>query len=62
MNTDEYVVKFWITNSQGYKEQRTESVMLNGKDKHRKAERIVVDKYRKSPHNQRIEIVNVTYQ
>ena len=60
-NTEEYVVKYWCVGSGGWKEQREESVFLNTKSGHKKAEAIVKAKWRKTPYFQDIEIVSVTY-
>lgn len=60
--TEEYVVKFWITNSEGYQEQQKESVFLYSKGKHKEAESIIIKKYRKKPYNTNIKIISVTYQ
>lgn len=57
MNTDEYVVKFWIREGEFYKNKK-ESVFLNGKSKHEKAEKMILNKYK----NQECQIVSVTYQ
>lgn len=63
MKPDEsYVVKFWFTNAQGFKEQREETVFLYSKGKHKKAQEEIISKYRKAPYLQHIEIVSVTYQ
>ena len=55
-----YDVKFWIRNSNGLMEQRTETIMLHSKGKHYQAEQTVRRKYRKA--NQDIVIVTVIYQ
>ena len=60
--TEEYEVKFWIRNSNGFMEQRTETIMLHSKGKHLQAEQAVKRKYRKAPYNQNITIVTVIYQ
>ena len=57
MNTDEYVVKFWIREGEFYKNKK-ESVFLNGRSKHKKAEKMILNKYK----NQECQIVSVTYQ
>lgn len=58
--TEEYVVKFWITNDIGFKEQREESVWFFSKGKHKQAEKEVKNKYRGQ--GKRVDIVSVTYQ
>lgn len=60
--TESYEVKFWIRNSNGFMEQRTETVMLRSKGNHLQAEQAVKRKYRKAPYNQEITIVTVIYQ
>lgn len=55
--TDKYVVKFWIKKSDGYYEQRCESVYLDGKDKHKQAQRIVELRFVVP-----IEVISVVYQ
>jgi len=62
MLSEEYIVKFWITNDLGFKEQREESVLLHSKGKHNKAKEFVISKYRKKPFHKDIEIISVTYQ
>lgn len=58
-----YSVRFWLTNPQGFKEQRSEQIQIIGNNKcgHKKAELGMKLKYRKAPFNQKIEVVNVTY-
>lgn len=60
--TEEYVVRFWMTNEKGFKTQSKESVFLHSKNQHQKAENAVIKKYRKEPFCQKIEIVSVVYQ
>ena len=55
-----YDVKFWIRNSNGLMEQRTETIISKGK--HYQAEQAVRRKYRKAPYNQNIVVVTVIYQ
>jgi hypothetical protein len=61
MNTEEYKVKFTIKTQSGFYEQKTESVFLNNKQSHKKAEKIVIRKYNKAPYNQKVTIISVTY-
>lgn len=58
--TEEYVVKFWITNDEGFKEQREESAWFFSKNKHKQAEKEVINKYRGK--GKKIEVISVTYQ
>lgn len=60
MLSEEYVVKFWIKNEEGFTEQQQESVFFHSKGKHKQAEKDVLNKYRKL--GKRITIISVTYQ
>jgi hypothetical protein len=55
--TDTYVVRFWVV-IDGYWKFMEETVTLNGKDKHKEAERLVAKKYK----SQDFKIVSVIYQ
>ncbi len=55
---DQYTVKFWILKDEGFREQLTETVKCgNNKNSHRKAEKIIKNKYK----NKLIEITSVRY-
>lgn len=58
--TEEYVVKFWIKNNEGFAEQREESVWFFSKDKHKQAEKAVINKYRGQ--GKKIEVISVVHQ
>ncbi len=59
---EKYYVKFWMTNEQGYREQRIEEVTLKEtKSGHKKAEQIVKEKYRQKPYLQHVDIISVIY-
>ena len=58
--TEEYVVRFWIKNNEGFMEQHKESVWFFSKGKHKQAEKEVLNKYRGQ--GKKIEIISVTYQ
>lgn len=58
--TEEYVVKFWITNEQGFKEQKEESAFFFSKGKHKQAEKEIVNKYRGK--GIKISVISVIYQ
>ena len=58
--SEEYVVKFWVTNSEGFKEQREESAFFFSKGKHKQAEKEVKDKYRGK--GIKIDVITVVYQ
>jgi hypothetical protein len=59
--TEEYVVKFWLTPKDSeYTKQVSASVFFNGKSKHKKAEELVLNKYR--GRGNKVSIISVTYQ
>ena len=58
--TEEYVVKFWLKKKDGFAEQREESVWFFSKDKHKQAEKEILNKYRGQGY--KVDIVSVTYQ
>lgn len=62
MLSEGYIVKFWITNEEGFKEQKEESVFFHSKGKHRKAKEFIISKYRKKPFCKEIDVISVTYQ
>ena len=58
--TEEYKVKFWIRNEEGFMEQRVESFFFFSKNKHKQAEKECINKYRGI--GKKIEIISVIYQ
>ncbi len=58
--TEEYVVKFWVTNDEGFKEQKEESAYFFSKGKHKQAEKEIVNKYRGI--GKKISVISVIYQ
>ena len=60
-NTEEYVVKFWLKKpEEEFVKQHSESVWFSSKDKHKQAEKTILDKYNGT--GCKIEIISVTYQ
>jgi hypothetical protein len=58
--TEEYVVKFQLKNKEGFVERREESVWFFSKDKHKQAEKEIINRYRGQGY--RVEIISVIYQ
>ena len=59
--TEEYMVKFWLKpRGSEYTKQVSESVFFNGKSKHKKAEKQVLNKYR--GRGDTVSLISVTYQ
>jgi hypothetical protein len=59
--SEEYVVKFWYTNQEGYARQAKESFFCNSKVAHKRVE-VFAKTYLKSVGYTGIQIINVTYQ
>ena len=58
--TEEYIVKFWIKKKDGFSEQREESVWFFSKNKHKQAEKEILNKYKGQGY--KVDIVSVVYQ
>lgn len=60
MQTEEYVVKFWVKNNLGFDEQQNKSFYYDSKNKHKQAEIDCVMFMEKE--GKKISIISVTYQ
>lgn len=59
-NSEEYRVKFWIINDQGFNEQQTKSYYFNNKVSHKDAISECIKEHQLL--NKTIRVINVTYQ
>jgi hypothetical protein len=59
--TEEYRVKFWFTNKEGFREQGEEFFKASSKDAHKLAASVIEHKWLRE-RGQHIEIISVKYQ